>query len=290
MTWSIVHDKTFDTSTTGLKLKGWEWYMETYLPTKGYVVSNDETGGVGGIGNYEKWYGVQKTYSSFAGDGIGYTHGYIVELEGSTSDIGVWDWDGTPGGGAGANMYNNSSYTQYIPTSSVVSSRWIVMESGENPEYWLVFVDGNLLAFNVDKDKFLPGVDRNATVQTNVIASQGAPYMSKTGGNTPSIMGGAIPGTSTSAFLSSQVTYFSTQFGLAYVSQFYGFMNQPDIALRLTGSTAPSTGLTSSNYECRTFEIDGEYWLDFDPGSDGSLLIKTGANNYNNLSVYAGMP
>ena len=290
MTWSITYDQTFATTPTGVeKLAGWRWYMETFLPSKGWVVSKGETGGIGSVGSSEEWYGVQENFSSFAGDGISYTEGFIVELEGSSSDIVVWNWDGTPGGGTSSQLYSNSNYTHYIPTSTVVEQRWIVLESDENPEYWAVFVSGYLLAFNVEKNTFVPGVFRDGTVLTNVIANQGTPYITKTTSSLNLTMGGMIPGGVT-AFTAGQAHYFSTQFGLGQGSYFYGYMNQPDIALRLTGSTSSTAYLRSSNYECRTFEVDGEYWLDFRPGDNGSLAIKTGTNNYNNLVVYSGMP
>lgn len=290
MTWSIVHDVTYDTTVTADKLDGWVYYMETYLPSKGYTVSVGETAGVGSVNSNEEWYGVSRTYTSFAGDGQSYTHYYVVELEGQYADITVWNWDGTPGGGSSSVQYGNSSYTSFIP-SNTNSSRWIILESDQDTEHWCVFVDGSLLAFNVNKDLFFPGVDRDVTTLTNVVAdpSTGSPYFTVQGGSSTYSMGGCIPGGNTTV-LTGGAYYFGTQMGWGGGARFFGFMDKNDIALRLTGSGVPYATLRSSSYQCKTFEIDGEYWLDMAPSLSASMMINTGTNNYNNLQTYTGMP
>lgn len=290
MTWSIVHDLTFDLNAD--RSSAWSWYFNTYLPTKGFVVSPNESGGRTQNGN-ELWTGFEKTYANGpANNGLPYTHRWIVELEYTQGDYLAYSWDGVPGSpGTNVTIANQGSYNIYLPNSAA-TTRWIIMETDQDPEGFLVFVDGNLLAKHNGTQVYWPNVntDRIFNSVSYAAYSSGTPYLGDPNNSASlSYQGGHIAGYN-SGYLNGDYQLISTQFSGPLATSTVGMFDQDDIAMRMGGSNVHYGNVRCRDYGCSTFTIDGDYWLDLVPGANASFLFKTGANNYNNLFSYTGMP
>lgn len=290
MAWSIAHDLTFDLNAD--RSSAWSWYFNTYLPTKGFVVSPNESGGRT-QGGSELWTGFEKTYANGPGNnGIPYTHRWIVKLEYTQGDYLAYSWDGVPGSpGNNVVLANQNNYTVYMPTSNA-STRWIVMETDLDSEGFMVFVDGNLLAKHNGTQVYWPNVNTDRLFNTVSYAAHSicSPYFGTLNLSAGSIQqGGHITGYS-GGYLNGSYQVISDQFSGPLSTATVGIFDQDDIAIKLNGSTVHYGYLSCKNYACSTFTIDGDYWLDLGPAESLSFLFKTGTNNYNNLFSYAGMP
>ena len=103
MTWSLAYSQSFTTAgNLASGLGPWEYHFETWLPTKGWTISEDEDGGIGS-GPYgstqSKFYGVEKTFTNAAGNT--YDFKYIVELNFGFRYVIYYPWTGVAGAGAG---------------------------------------------------------------------------------------------------------------------------------------------------------------------------------------------
>ena len=271
MTWTITHQQAF---TTDYTLAGgrapWDYYFDTWLPSKGWTVTDDERGGMVS-GDYPYSYnicvfkGIQKTLT----DALGNTKviSYIVVIDLNYRYVSWYLWDGTPGGGidlssAWVNTNNNSITSSSNPTT------WRFLTSDQDTDHWMVLKDGDTIVsyFFPFAQVFLSS-SNNEIVPSLIYDDSTYSWL----GNSAS-MEGRIGGTTfkESAYLITP----NFTWGHQSYYQTVAINTMPDMLLKVNGTTTSQARLQSN--APTSLLIDGTYYMDLAPSLSTSYLLETG--------------
>ena len=272
MTWTITHQQAF---TTDYTLAGgrapWDYFFDTWLPSKGWTVTDDERGGIA-QGDYpytwaqSLWKGVQKTFTDALGDTKDVS--YIVAVDLDDRHISYYQWDGTVGGGIDvASRYTNTTNANI--TSSSNPTTWRFLSSDQDTDHWMVFKDSNKIVsysfpysqvfLTSSNNQIMPALIRDN--DSSAWLESGLDMYGRIGGETF-----ALP----AYLLTPNLTW-----GNATYYNSIAMNTMPDILMKVNGTTASKATLSATNPV--SLLIDGTYYMDLAPSASVSYLLETGA-------------
>lgn len=277
MTWSLVNSLAVNASSlnkTELEAP-FIYFYETFLPSKGWAVTKDESGGASQITSSEQWYGLSKSFT-FA-DGYTVTRHMLHEIEYASSDIVVYGWDGTPGAGQGSTLFSDSTWTNGLRSGL---TNWHFLASDEDLDAWCVFANKGLVYWSHPSTGLFSKVaDSFRFNQLGPLVCQessGAGWVAAIG-NSPMYSGFGPALYGQGYLMTPAFSYMSSA-----NSDLVGMNTVPDTYQRITNTTV-SYRILSSQFPSSVL-IDGEYYLDLYPAEAQSLMLNTGATDLGVLS------
>lgn len=273
MTWSLV--QSFTTTATSLNKADLSaphtYFFETFLPTRGWTVTADETGGGSYNNTSEGMWGISKDFTFADGSVVNRSH--IIELEYTFSDALVYDWTGVAGEGRGTNRLSDTSWDHGIKTGSV---NYHILASDENQDAFCMFGNKSLIYYSWPST----GIYLSNVLDSEKLYSLGNLVCIDSSGVGSSLhyQGFGQSFYKTSYMLTSAFGLYTNVNG----SGAYGQNVVPDTFSRMTNTTTAYGRIDGSNPS--SVLIDGDYYLDMYPASDQSLLLKTGATDLGVLS------
>ena len=273
MTWSLVNTiSTSATSLTEAELGApFTYFYETFLPSRGWTVTANESGGATQTNDEGHW-GISKAFT-FA-DGVTITCNRLHEVEYLATDMHTYEWDGTPGAGKGASVFNDTTWAHGLRTginnyhflaSDADLDSWCVI-ANKRLIYWSHPVGGMYMQGGTDLQR-LYSLGLMACYEANqgvVSFNTGTSYMHHGQGG--------------SFYLPAYVmTPSFTYFGTSSANTVIGQNTASDVYSRFT-NTSTAYGLLACEFPSSVL-VDGDYYLDLWPAYTSSLMLKTGATN-----------
>jgi hypothetical protein len=273
MTWSITHEQEYTTTNAGnaTDKEPWEYYFETFLPSKGWTVSAGETGGLDASNypfsyNLAAFWGVSKTVTDALGNS--HTRSFIVSVSFNYRYIIYWEWDGTAGGGIDvAARYDQAN--NYVVGGG--TQTWRFLESDEDTDSWMVLTGNNVTAFNFPPSQtFLasPLVDDFPS-----LTSYGTNWGWQ---NVPSQMYGRIGGQAFGGTVYLLTPNFS--WGHSVNTSTVALNSNSDLLMKFDGTTSSNVAMSASSPA--SFAINGTYYMDLNPSASVSFVLRTGAVDF----------
>jgi hypothetical protein len=269
MTWSIAHTQTFTTSASlAGGLPPWEYHFETFLPAKGYTVTEDEMGGitsgVAGNNSNSKFYGVKKTLTNAFG--ATYEYNFIIELVFSFKYIAYYPWTGVAGEGADISdhvLYTNNSSIGFNGTET-----WRWMETDESSGAFMVFADGDKLTCNVFPASQIITSTMDPVVLPSLTTHNSAQaWAQATGGMYANLGGSNLAGDT--YLLTPNFSWASSNNSLTVAVN-----DLSDMLLKINGTSSSSFNMTA--FGAASLQIGSKFYLDLYPSSTRSILLDTG--------------
>ena len=273
MTWSLVNTITTEaTSTIEAQLSApFTYFYETFLPSRGWAVTKDESGG-SSQNSEEGWWALSKAFTF--PDGATVTCNRIHEIEYNQLDMNVWDWTGVPGEGLGSQLFVDSSWTHGLRTGL---NYFHFLASDENPDSWCVIANKRLLYWSHPSSGiYMTGatdLQRLYALGFMACYEQTAGYVSFNASSNFMYHGQAGSFYLPAFIMTPSFSFFGSTSGNFTVGQ----NTSPDVYSRFTNTTG-AYGPMACEFPSSVL-IDGEYYLDLYPSSTGSLMLKTGATD-----------
>jgi hypothetical protein len=269
MTWTIAHSQTFTTaSSLALGLAPWEYHFETFLPTKGYTVTEDEMGGIttGAMGTnaHSKFYGVKKTLTNAFG--ATYEFNFIIELIFNYRYIANYPWTGVAGEGADINDYVLNTSSTSVGFNGTETWRW--METDESSDAFMALADGDRLCSHVFPASQIITSTMDPLVLPSLISHNNAHAWAQSIGAMYANLGGSnLAGDS--YLLTPNFTWAnSNNSGTVAVNDL------SDMLLKINGTSSSSFNMAADS--AASLQIGSKFYLDLYPSSSRSILLDTG--------------
>lgn len=270
MTWTIAHTQTWTTgNTVATGLGPWEYHFETFLPSRGWTITEDEDGGIGtagvmGSNASSKFYAVEKTFTNAAGATVDMK--YIVELIFNYRYVAYYTWTGVAGEGASTSSVYTQTNNYSIGQSGTSTYRWL--QSDENQDSWMMCRGSDsLTAFSFPMSQAFVDFDVSMTPS---LTCQNANHMWWDASNLPiyaNLGGSSIM--SASYILTPNFAWAKGSGNLTIALN-----DQQDILLKINGTNSGSESTTFSSGA--SLQIGAKYYFDLAPSSVTSLILDTG--------------
>ncbi len=269
MTWTIAHTQTFTTAATlSAGLPPWEYHFETFLPTKGYTVTEDEMGaittGVMGTNANSKFYGVKKTLTNAFG--ATYEYNFIIELIFNYRYIATYPWTGVAGEGASTSDYLLFTSNGSVGQTDTETWRW--METDESSDAFMVFADGDRLCSHVfPASQIITSTMEPELLPSLVTHDNAHAWAQSLGAMYANLGGSSLAGDS--YLLTPNFTWANTTNAGTVAAN-----DLSDMLLKINGTN--SSSFTMGANSAASLQIGSKFYLDLYPLSSRSILLDTG--------------
>lgn len=268
MTWTIAHQQAYTTNQTVAGGRDpWDYFFDTWLPAKGWTVTNEN----GGLSSSNYPYGftnaILKGVEKDLTDALGNTKTirYVVALDFGYRYIVWFPWDGTVGGGVDPANYIANTSASMFPNGTY---NWRFLESDEDTDHWMVLLKNDTIVsyFFPYSQVFLESSD-NQIVPSLIRGQTNFCWHDSTNGMYGKIGGSAFKNAAylvTPNFTWGHYNYYDT----------IAINTMTDILLKVNGSSTSNANISANSPV--SLLIDGTYYQDLAPAQSTSFLLKTG--------------